>query len=147
MRTIALQDLRSMVGEELGVSPWLAVSQEQINAFADLTVDHQWIHIDVERASREIGGTIAHGFLLLSLMTVLGVSVVVTGQSRGLNYGFNRIRFISPVRAGASIRMRQTLSGFAAKDDAFLMTRACSIEIADEPRPAVVAEWLTLHYP
>src|SRR6267143_2432216 len=107
-------DLKAYEGKEIGVSDWYTVTQEQIDKFADATGDHQWIHVDVERAKREMPGgkTIAHGYLTLSLVPRMAATLLeVTKRSRGINYGSNKVRFISPVQAGARIRVRQRITG------------------------------------
>ena len=102
------EELKSVIGEHLGYSPWMEISQERVNQFADATGDHQWIHIDVERAKKEspFGGPIAHGYLTLSLAPVLLPQVVInTGFTMGVNYGCNKVRFMSPVPVGANLRL------------------------------------------
>jgi acyl dehydratase len=137
----------ALVGEQLGVSEWVEVTQETIDRFADLTGDRQWIHIDRERAQREIGGTIAHGFLTLSLMSVMAEQIIdVSGYARTVNYGFDKIRFISPVPSGARIRMRETLVSAERKGDGLALKRACAVEIEGRDKPAVAAEWITMVY-
>jgi acyl dehydratase len=116
MATYSLQQLPGLVGQELGVSDWHLISQERINQFAEVTEDHQWIHVDVDRATREIGGPIAHGFLTLSMLSAMTYQVaVIEGVSRGLNYGFNKVRFLSPVPAGARVRLREKLTSVEEK--------------------------------
>src|SRR5271170_474672 len=106
MRTIEFKEIPSLVGQELGVSDWVEISQERVNKFADATGDRQWIHVDVERAAREMPGgkTIAHGYLTLSLLPRLGAEIFkITGQSRSVNYGSNKIRFMNVVPAGSRV--------------------------------------------
>ena len=147
MRTITIQELPGLVGQELGVSDWFAVSQERINRFAEVTEDHQWIHVDVERATREIGGPIAHGFLTLSMLSAMTYQVArIEGVSRGVNYGFEKVRFISPVPAGARIRLREVLSKVEEKAGGLALTRACTVEIEGAEKPALVCEWLGVVY-
>ncbi|HQR91364.1 MAG TPA: MaoC family dehydratase, partial [Caulobacter sp.] len=94
MREVAYADIASLVGQEIGVSDWVEISQERVNLFAEATGDHQWIHVDVERATKEIGGPIAHGYLTLSLIPMLGAGILrVTGVTRGINYGCDKVRF------------------------------------------------------
>ena len=146
-RDIAYSDLQSLVGQEIGVSDWFEVSQEKVNLFAEATGDHQWIHIDVERATREIGGPIAHGYLTLSLIPMLGAQIMhVTGVSRGINYGCNKVRFTNMVRVGKKVRMRQKLVNVEAKSGGVQLTNECTIEIEGEDRPACVAETLSVLY-
>src|SRR5271156_90611 len=108
----SFDELRAAVGQELGVSDWMEITQARINTFADATGDHQWIHVDVERAKREMpdGKTIAHGFLTLSLLAGLAHQVyAIRKRSRGINYGSNRVRFTAPVQVGSRVRLHQTL--------------------------------------
>ena len=146
-RTVAYSELQSLVGQEIGVSDWFTVSQDKVNMFAEATGDHQWIHIDVERATREIGGPIAHGYLTLSLIPMMGAEILnVTGVSRGINYGCNKVRFTNMVRVGKRVRMRQKLVGVEAKSGGLQLTNECTIEIEGEDRPACVAETLSVLY-
>ena len=148
MRAIPLADLPGLTGTELGVSDWVTVDQAMIDAFATLTRDRQWIHVDVPRAGREADGTIAHGFLVLSLIGGMTGEIAVFVRARmGLNYGFDRIRFLTPVRAGASVRLRETVASVETRGDGVLLRRECRIELEGSDRPAVVADWLTLFYP
>ena len=140
-RHIAFDELRGMEGEELGVSDWLLVDQDRVNLFADATGDHQWIHVDVERATREIGGPIAHGYLTLSLIPYLALQTVsVDGVTRGINYGSNKVRFMSPVKVGKRVRLRQKLAKVEPRAGGLQITNECTIEIEGENRPACVAE-------
>ncbi len=142
----SVSELREYVGKEIALGPWVEVSQERINAFADVTGDHQYIHVDPERAAKTVfGGTIAHGFLTLSLLPLLrqnstGVRVNL-GAKMGVNYGLNRVRFIAPVRTGKRIRLRTSLLGIEEVDgNAIQLTYKQTIEIEGEPKPACVAE-------
>lgn len=145
MLVLRYADLPAMAGRELGCSDWVELSQSRIDAFAEVTADRQWIHVDVERADREAGGTIAHGFLTLSMLSALcGEIFQVEDASRILNYGLNKVRFVSAVPSGARIRLRQTLSGVDARPDGLMLTSECVMEIEGQERPALVAEWLTL---
>ncbi len=150
-RTIgSVDELAGLVGQELGASPWLEVTQGMIDAFADVTGDHQWIHVDVERAGREspFGRTIAHGFLTLSLVTRLHAEAVhVGGEKRmGINYGLNRVRFISPVLSGSRIRSRSTLKSVEEIPGGLHITWSITLEQENSDKPALVAEWLTRFY-
>ena len=146
-REVAYSDLQSMVGQEIGVSDWFTVSQDKVNMFAEATGDHQWIHIDVDRATREIGGPIAHGYLTLSLIPMLGSQILsVSGVTRGINYGCNKVRFTNMVRVGKKVRMRQKLVNVEAKSGGLQLTNECTIEIEGEDRPACVAETLSVLY-
>src|SRR5579875_3288041 len=141
----AIQDLPSLVGQETGVSDWLEISQDRVNQFADATGDHQWIHDDVERATREIGGPIAHGYLTLSLIPFLSAGLMpVSGVTRGINYGSNKVRFTNMVKVGKKVRLRQKLVNAEPKSGGIQLTNECTIEIEGEERPACVAETISL---
>jgi acyl dehydratase len=144
------QDLLQHVGQELGPSEWLTVTQEMIDKFADATGDHQWIHVDVERAKKELPGgkTIAHGYLTLSLLPRLAPTLMsVEKRKRGLNYGSNRVRFTAQVPAGARVRLRQKLVKVEPVDDnGFRVTSEMTMEVEGNPRPAMVAETLSIVY-
>jgi acyl dehydratase len=147
MEAVAIGDLPKLIGTEVGVSDWLEVTQERVNLFADATGDHQWIHVDVERATREIGGPIAHGYLTLSLIPHLSAGMMpVSGVTRGINYGSDKVRFVTMVRVGKRVRLRQTLIGAEAKAGGMQVKQLCTIEIEGEERPACVAETLTVLY-
>ncbi len=146
-RTVHLNDVAGLVGQEIGVSDWLQITQERVNQFAEATGDHQWIHVDVERATREIGGPIAHGYLTLSLIPYLSAQILrLEGVSRGVNYGSNRVRFTGMVRVGKRVRLRQKLLAADAKSGGLQMVNECTIEIEGEDRPACVAETLSVVY-
>jgi len=144
------QDLLQHVGEELGPSEWLTVTQEMIDKFADATGDHQWIHVDVERAKKELPGgkTIAHGYLTLSLLPQLAPTLMkIEKRRRGLNYGSNRVRFTAPVPAGGRVRLRQKLVKVeAVEDNGFRITSEMTMEVEGNARPAMVAETLGIVY-
>jgi acyl dehydratase len=147
MREVAYADLPGLIGEEMGVSDWVVVDQNRVNLFADATGDHQWIHIDVERANREMGGPIAHGYLTLSLIPFLGAGIMrVTGVTRGINYGSDKVRFTNMVRVGKRVRLRQKLLNVQPKAGGLQMTSECTIEIEGEDRPACVAETISVLY-
>ena len=137
-----------MVGTELGVSEWFTIDQARINAFADTTIDHQFIHIDPEAAGRTpFGTTIAHGFLTLSMLSYFigQIGGGMQGAVMGVNYGFDKVRFLSPVKVNSRIRARFRLADFQEKAPGqFLMKQEVTVEIENEPRPALVAEWLTM---
>jgi acyl dehydratase len=144
------EELKTLVGQETGVSPWFAVTQDLISQFAELTGDTQWIHINPERARAEspFGSTIAHGFLTLSLMSRL-VREAVDLQDDfklGVNYGFNRLRFPTPVPEGSRIRARVTLNALKESADRVEIAWGVTIEIEDSAKPALVAEWLIRKY-
>ena len=147
MPTVQLNDVAKLVGQEVGVSDWLQITQERVNQFADATGDHQWIHVDVERATREIGGPIAHGYLTLSLIPFLSAGLMnVDGVVRGINYGSDRVRFTNMVRVGKRVRLRQQLIGAEPKSGGLQLKMQCTIEIEGEERPACVAETITVVY-
>jgi acyl dehydratase len=140
-----------MVGKEVGVSSWHKVDQKRIDVFADATEDHQFIHIDPERAAREtpFGATIAHGFLTVSLLSVFSYEALpkIDGVAMGVNYGFDKLRFVSPVKAGSQVRGRFTLTEAKMRSPKELLSRtSVSVEIDGESKPALVADWLGLMY-
>lgn len=148
MREIALTDLAAHVGEEIGVSDWLDVTQERVNRFADATGDFQWIHVDVERATKELGGPIAHGFLTLSLIPFLARNIVTyTGVGRGVNYGCNRVRFPNPTPVGARVRLRLKMLACEKRGEGVQITNECTVEVENEPRPACIAETIAILFP
>jgi acyl dehydratase len=142
-------DLLQHVGRELGPSEWMTVDQAMIDTFADATGDHQWIHVDVERARRELPGgtTIAHGYLTLSLVPRLAQTLMrVKKRSRGLNYGSNKVRFITPVPAGARIRLRQRIARVEEVAGGVRVTSEMTVEVEGQARPALVAETIGVSY-
>jgi acyl dehydratase len=142
-------DMASHVGQEIGVSEWVLVDQPMIDKFAEATGDHQWIHVDVERAKRELPGgkTIAHGYLTLSLLPRLSYSVYkIRNRSRGVNYGSNKVRFTAPVPAGSRVRLRQVLKSVEPVEGGQRMTFESTIEVEGATRPALVAETLSVAY-
>ena len=151
-RIATVEDLHAHVGQEIGVGDWLEVTQERIDAFADVTGDHQWIHVDPERCrAAGLAGTIAHGYLTLSLITLLrqslqGTSVEIPVK-QGLNYGSDRVRFITPVPSGGRIRVRVMLIALQpVSQDVWQAKYRHTIEIQGEARPALVAETLNRIY-
>ena len=145
----SVEELRSLTGREVAVSDWFEVTQDRINLFADATGDHQWIHVDVERAKAEspYGATIAHGFLTLSLLSVLARHAISVGGVRmGINYGLNRVRFVSPVPAGARIRGRFTLAILEEIKGGVQLTWNVAVEREGSDKPCCVAEWLVRYY-
>jgi len=147
MDAVEVKDLPGLIGQEVGVSDWLQITQERVNQFADATGDHQWIHVDVERATREIGGPIAHGYLTLSLIPFLSAGMLpVKGVTRGINYGSDKVRFTGMVRVGKRVRLRQTLIGVEPKAGGTQIKNQCTIEIEGEERPACVAETISVVY-
>ena len=144
------RELLQHVGAELGPSDWLVVDQVMIDTFAEATGDHQWIHVYVERARREMPGgrTIAHGYLTLSLVPRLAATLLqVTRRRRGLNYGSNRVRFTNVVPAGSRVRLRaKLLAAEEVQDGGVRLTSEMTIEVEGQTRPALVAEVLSVHY-
>ena len=148
MPLASLDDIRSRIGDEVGVSSWLTVDQARIDAFADATEDRQFIHTDPAAAAQTpFGGTIAHGFLSLSLLSRMAAEAMLVpdGIKMALNYGLDRVRFISPVRAGKRVRGRFTLDSIEEKAPGqVLMRHLVTVEIEDEDKPALTALWLGL---
>lgn len=148
MRIVEYKDLARWAGEEVGVSDWIEVSQDRVNKFAEATGDFQWIHVDVERAEREIGGAIAHGYLTVSLIPLMGQSLMqVHGVERALNYGSDKVRFVNMVKVGKRIRMRTKLLAVDPKAGGLQVKAENTIEIEGEAKPACIAETITLYFP
>ncbi|MBX9606140.1 MAG: MaoC family dehydratase [Gammaproteobacteria bacterium] len=145
------KDMKELIGQEIGVSDWVLVDQTMIDKFADATGDHQWIHVDVERAAKEMPGgkTIAHGFLTLSLVPRLSAAIwKIEHRSRGLNYGLDKLRFTGQVVEGKRVRLRQKLlAADDVKDNGIRLTFENTIDIEGEERPALVAVSLSIVYP
>ncbi len=146
---LTLDELKAAIGTEIGLSEWRIVSQEMINEFADATDDHQFIHVDPARAEAEtpFGGTIAHGFLTLSLLSTLAFEALpgIVGATMGINYGFDKVRFLTPVKTGARVRARFTLANAdIRKSGRVLNTYDVALEIEGNLSPALKATWLTL---
>ena len=143
-------EMQKHVGEEIGVSDWVEITQERINLFADATGDHQWIHVDVERAKKDMPGgkTIAHGFLTLSLIPMLNSQIShINNVRNGINYGCNKVRFTSPVQAGSKVRARAKLIAADPMDKGGVrLTNQVTIEIEGQDRPACVAETMSIVY-
>ena len=137
-----LADLKAELGQEIAVSDWLTITQERINQFAEATGDHQWIHVDVERAkASQFGATIAHGFLTLSLIPCFAEpSIKVKSLKMGINYGLNKVRFISPVKVNSRLRGRFTVKAFDDIEGGAQVTMTVTIEIEGQEKPACVAE-------
>jgi acyl dehydratase len=151
LRILPLTDIQAMVGRDIGVSQWIEVTQAKIDAFAEITGDRQFIHIDPERAAREtpFGGAIAHGFLTLSLLSAMGQDVVprVEGLAMGVNYGFDKLRFLSPVPAGSRVRGRFFLIEAEERAPGELtMKFKVDVEIEGGQKQALAAEWITRQY-
>ena len=148
---VTLDAYQAMVGKEVGVSSWHLIDQSRINVYADVIDDHQFIHVDPERAKKEtaFGSTVAHGFLTMSLLSIMSYEVmpVIQGTTMGVNYGFDRLRFMSPVRAGSRVRGRFVLKEAKLRKPTELQSRTnVTVEIEGEPKPALVADWLGLIY-
>ena len=149
MRTVTFEDLPALAGQELGISDWVTIDQDRINKFADATGDHQWIHLDVERAKKDLPGgkTIAHGYLTLSLIPMLGAQIMrIGGVSRGINYGSNKVRFVNMGPVGSRVRARQKLLSAEPKSGGLYLVSEFTIEIEGQERPAVIAETIGLIY-
>lgn len=145
----SIRDLKQRVGEEVGVSPWVEISQERIDTFAKAIEDFQWIHVDPVRAKDSpFGGTIAHGFLTLSLLSHLSeMTFSFSDRKMGVNYGLNRVRFTSPVPSGTRVRARFRLAKYEPLEGGGVqVTWNTVIEIEGSPKPALIAEWIGRHY-
>ena len=147
-KLVSLEEAQTFIGQEVGVTQWFEITQERVNRFAEATGDFQFIHIDEERALKEtpFGGTIAHGFLTLSLLSMLSSqtgTIKIEGASMSINYGLDKVRFINPVRVGKRIRARFELVSAVEKNPGqFLLKHKATVEIEDEEKPAMIAEWL-----
>ncbi len=150
MPLASLDDIRARVGEEVGVSGWLTIDQARIDTFADATEDRQFIHVDPDAAARTpFGGTIAHGFLTLSLLSRMGAETMLLpeGMTMAVNYGLDRVRFLAPVKSGKRVRGRFTLDSVEEKAPGqLLMRHTVTVEIEGEEKPALTAQWLGLFY-
>jgi acyl dehydratase len=146
--SMSIDQFIALAGTEIGVSDWLTIDQKRIDAFAEVTEDRQFIHVDPEAAhASPFGGTIAHGFLTLSMLSALAMDALpeIEGRAMGVNYGFEKLRFLSPVRAGARIRGRFRLESVTPRSSTeFLSRNIVTVEIEGADKPALVAEWLTL---
>ena len=148
VEVVEFDDVAKLIGRDLGTSDWIHIDQALIDAFAQVTGDDQWIHTDVERATREQGGTVAHGFLLLSLLAPLSsrVPFQFSGVGRRVNYGFDRVRFTSFVRAGARVRLHMSITQVEPKAGGTAITRHCVVEVEGAEKPALVADWIGVLY-
>ena len=146
MPVARLEDIRDKLGSEVGTSPWIEISQQSINLFADVTGDHQFIHIDPEAAAKTpFGGTVAHGFLTLSLLSQMAGHAMLTPEGRKMaaNYGFDKVRFLAPVRAGKRVRGRFTLLEMEEKRPGeWRFVHNVIVEIEGEEKPALTADWI-----
>ena len=148
---VSLETYQGMVGKEIGVSSWHLIDQKRIDTYAEVIDDHQFIHVDPERAKKEtaFGTTIAHGFLTMSLLSIMSYEVmpVIEGTAMGVNYGFDKLRFISPVKSGSRVRGRFTLAEAKLRKPKELQSRtSVTVEIEGEDKPALVADWIGLIY-
>jgi acyl dehydratase len=148
---VSLETYQAMVGQEIGVSSWHLVDQGRIDVYADVIEDHQFIHVDPERAKREtpFGATVAHGFLTMSLLSIMSYEVmpVIDGTTMGVNYGFDKLRFVSPVKSGSRVRGRFKLAEAKLRKPKELQSLThVTVEIEGEEKPALVADWIGLIY-
>jgi len=150
MPIAAIDEIRARTGTEVGVSSWLSIDQARIDEFADATDDHQFIHVDPEAATKtQFGGTIAHGFLTLSLLSRMAADAMLVpeGVKLAVNYGFDRVRFLAPVKSGKRVRGRFTLDSIEEKAPGqWLLRHTVTVEIEDEGKPALTAQWLGLMF-
>ena len=145
----SIDDAKALVGQEVGLSDWAVIDQNRIDQFAEATADHQWIHVDTERAARELpdGKTIAHGYLTLALIPALtGNFVEVRNMTRAINFGLNKVRYYTPLQVGARVRARATVLQARRRAGALLLTSEVRIEIEYERKPACVAETLGMYF-
>lgn len=148
MLVVDYRDLHELAGQDLGYSRWMLVDQKRIDGFANVTEDHQWIHVDPVRAARERGHTIAHGYLTLSLIPTLGQDLLqVVGISQALNYGSNRLRFIAPVPVDSYIRVHQTIMSVEEKAGGVQVVSAFAVACKGAEKPACVSEQVVLYLP
>ena len=152
MSALTLAGLNERIGQQLGVSDWVAIDQARIDTFASCTGDYQWIHVDVERAKREspFRGPVAHGYLTLAMVAPLAmeIGIIPKDAAAGLNYGVEKVRFLAPVPAGARVRLRVTLSGIEPRDGGqVIMKTQNTLEVEGSDKPALVAETLALLIP
>lgn len=152
MKTISTNELENYIGKSLGASEWFTIDQDRINAFADTTLDHQFIHVDPDKAKHTpFGTTIAHGFLTLSLLpyfqTTMADMIVPDGLKMGMNYGFDKIRFLAPVKVGSDVRAVATLKEVTEKKPGqYLFKVEMTVEIKGEDKPALLADWLLMYF-
>lgn len=152
MKIVSKDALQSYVGKSLGASEWFQIDQYRINAFADATLDHQFIHVDEEKAKHTpFGTTIAHGFLTLSLLpyfqTTMQEMIVPEGLKMGMNYGFDKIRFLAPVKVGSKVRAVAVLKELTEKKPGqYLFSVEMSVEIEGEDKPALISDWLLMYF-
>jgi len=143
-----IENVKAFEGQEIGESDWFLIDQDRINRFAEATDDHQWIHVDVERAKKElpIGSTIAHGYLLTALFPVLAEEVVIFNGERAINYGLNKVRFRQMVPAGSRVRLRSVLKSARKRAGALQIILENKMEIEGQSKPACIAETIALYF-
>ncbi len=150
MKTVKAADLQATVGTDLGVSDWIKIEQDRVNQFADVTEDHQFIHVNPEMAKMTpFGGPIAHGFLTLSLLSKFSEQggLLIEGVKMGVNYGFEKVRFLAPVKVGKNVRGHFKLKAAEEKRPGqFLLTYEVTVEIEGEDKPALIADWLGMQF-
>ena len=150
MKTVKSSELSALIGTEIGASDWAVMDQNRINVFADVTEDHQFIHVNEEAAKlTPFGGTIAHGFLTLSMLSKFSESsgLVIEGVKMGVNYGFEKVRFLAPVPSGSKIRGRFNLKDAVEKKPGqFLLTYEVTVDIEGQDKPALIADWLAMQF-
>ena len=145
MITVDFKELAGLAGQDLGASDWLLVDQNRVNRFADATGDHQWIHVDVERATQMLGGTVVHGYLILSLLPMMRDGLLdLSGVAYAINYGLDRVRFVTMLKVGKRIRLRLKMLDAHPHGPGLLVKIECTVEIEGETKPACVAETLAL---
>ena len=146
MPVATIEEIQGRVGSEIGLSDWILIDQARIDAFADITEDHQFIHVDPERAGRTpFRGTVAHGFLTLSLLSRMAEGVMLRPESlrMAVNYGFDKVRFMAPVKSGKRVRGRfKMLSAEEKRANQWQITYEVTVEIEDEEKPALIADWI-----
>lgn len=150
MKTVKATDLEGMIGTEIGLTDWMEIDQERVNLFADVTEDHQFIHVDPEKAKlTPFGGPIAHGFLTLSLLSHFAgmAGFVIEGTKMGVNYGFEKVRFLAPVKVGDNIRARFILKCVEEKRPGqYLYVYTVTVEIEGQDKPALIADWMGMQF-
>lgn len=144
---IPLREIASRVGEDLGASSWIEITQDLINDFARVTRDHQWMHVDVERAKREMGSTIAHGLLIASLLPVMSEELAaVSDYEGGYSFGFDKLRYTNTVKPGQRVRLRQSIKSVSPHNQGQRVVLRCTVEIDGVEKPALVADWVSFYY-
>ena len=144
----SVEDVKALEGQEVGVSDWYLIDQDRINRFAEATDDFQWLHVDVERAKKElpIGSTIAHGYLLTALFPILSEKIIIFNGERVINYGLNKVRFKQMVPAGSRVRLRSTLKSARKRAGALQVILDNTLEVEGQNKPACVAETIALYF-